>query len=326
MDIDQRWPRTIATAAISVMVLILAGCGGGDSTEAEADGTVVEHVYGETRLDGKAERVVSLTAPFTDALIAIGVDPVATGVDPLAGGELLPWQQDLAGETELIELDADYSIPVERIASYEPDLILAGPLVTDEEVYDQLSSIAPTVPALSSDGFVDSWQEQTLLVGDATGKTAEAEAAVEDSEATVEAARQKYPELEGHDYTFLAFVDPTNIAVVNEPEDTAAVFFEQLGLTLSDAAQAVPSQGVQGAISPEEIDSVDADLLFVTYFAEDDRETVEAGGLFQNLESVQQDRYFAGTLLHGMALRSPTVLNGEWLLAELEPFLSSVEF
>lgn len=314
-------------AVVIVAVATLAACAEAEpEVPAGDDGVVVPHAFGETSLDGSAERIVALTPPFIDALIALDVTPTAAGVYPTGGGELLPWQAEIADSTEIVELNADYSIPMEAIAAFEPDLILAGPLVTDESVYERLTSVAPTIPALSSDGFVDPWQDQTLLVGQATGKVEEAQAAIDEAEATLAEAAETYSQLAGRDYAFLAYADLQTIGVLNNPEDTAAAFFDSLGLTLSEASQAVPTQGVQGEISPEVLTSLDADVLFVTYFNEDDRETVEAQSLFQSLSAVQEGRYFATTLNQANAIRSPTILNGPWLAEELGSFLSGLEF
>lgn len=140
------------------------------------------------------------------------------------------------------------------------------------------------------------------------------------------AQRPRAPDLEGRTYTFLGYQDPTNVGVLNNPDDTAAELFARLGLEISDGALATPTEGAQGLVSMEEVETVDADVLFVVYLDESAREKVESHALFQGLDAVREGRYFGATLEQGSALRGPTVLTGAWVLEQLEPFLSGLEF
>src|SRR5690606_10375397 len=76
-----------------------------------------------------------------DYLLSLGVEPVAYGFTNAWGSGAMPWQEAAA---DLPSFDAsDNEADLESIVGAAPDLILAMP--AEQDAYDQLSAIAPTV-------------------------------------------------------------------------------------------------------------------------------------------------------------------------------------
>jgi iron complex transport system substrate-binding protein len=162
--------------------ILLGGCGGsGDETSSSGETRRVEHFAGTTEVPAEPERVVALGGIYLANLISLGITPVAAGDDTEAQlgdvEELLPEDLEI-GEIERI--GDPYEPNIEAIAATEPDLIVGDEF--HEEVYDQLSGIAPTVLVeyISNGG----WRERFPDVAEAVGRAnriEEAEAGYEET-------------------------------------------------------------------------------------------------------------------------------------------------
>jgi iron complex transport system substrate-binding protein len=174
-------------------------------------------------------------------LVALGVQPVAHATDPNAGDSgLFPWQTGLDADVTPIELSPD-SLPLEQIASLEPDLILATWVAADEPAYQSLSDIAPTLPLLEGPG-VDRWQDMAAVAGDLLGLEDEA----------------------GKTVALANYVPGDMIYVVTDPADGANVLFQDLGLELDPELGAAPgAESGRTPISLEQATLLDSDVLVI---------------------------------------------------------------
>ena len=95
---------------------------------------------------------------------------------PFGGGDdgVLPWNDDYFDPEVTTLLDTADGPPLEAIAALQPDVILAPYEGFDEAVYESLTGIAPTV-AYPGEAWTTTWHEQTRMIGEALGRTAEAE-------------------------------------------------------------------------------------------------------------------------------------------------------
>lgn len=325
-------PRAALVTLVLAGALALSGCGDSSSDSGDGGGDdsfSVKHRFGSTKVEIRdGQRVVSLAPPWTDALLAVDEQPTAVAADPVSQGKPFPWQKGklATGDKapEQVKLVGGYTIPIERVASLKPDLILGGALITDKKIYGKLSRIAPTIPAFSADGFVDRWQDQVKLVGRALEKGDEAKAAVKKSESAVSSWRAEHPGLKGQTYAFGLGSGPTDIQVVSDPKDAAAQFFSGLGLEMAPKVVGLKggTSGVQGSISMERIDLMnDADVLIMGFLAPDMKTEFERSPLVKDLRPVKQGTYQAADVNVSYALRQPSALTGPWLLGELEPVL-----
>jgi iron complex transport system substrate-binding protein len=263
--------------ALLLAVSIVAACGGGDddddgaavaaeSSEAETGAfpVTIEHKYGETTIDAEPARIVTVGLTEQDALLALGVVPVAT-TEWFGGypGSVWPWAQD---ELDAIGAEAPASvgesgaISFERIAAARPDLILAVYAGLTDDDYEKLSAIAPTV-AQPGD-YVDygvPWEELTVTVGRAVGKEAEAEAIVADVEAAFASAVEAHPELVGAE---AVVATPEAGAVwVYAPEDVRGRFLTDLGFEVPAWVGEISGDEFGGTLSLEQLDKLDLDAV-----------------------------------------------------------------
>lgn len=290
--------RVLGAAAIAVMAVSLVACGGDGQEQAGSAGAAatapqqetaprtVTHALGTTEVPADAARIVVLNHySLFDYLLAVGIRPVASTGDPAASD---PFAKHLAGQTDGVEMVGDADDPnLERIAALEPDLILANPW--QEDIYDELSQIAPTVGVPLS--YAD-YREEFRYVADLVGRQAEAEGLIAAHEQRLATFRQAASgRLDGQEVS-VARIFPDEIRV--EGDGYVSHLMDAAGLN-RPAAHRNPD-GLE--LSTEQLPMIDADVLIVysaaNAAAEADnaraRERLAGNPLWRNLRAVQTDR------------------------------------
>ncbi|WBU38034.1 iron-siderophore ABC transporter substrate-binding protein [Homoserinibacter sp. YIM 151385] len=274
-----RITRTLAVLAAATLATGLAACSSGPAETGAGDGgddaafpVTIEHVYGETTIEAKPERVATVAWANHEVPLALGVVPVgmekATWGDDDGNG-ILPWVEDalaeLGGE-EPVLFDGGDGIDFEAIADTQPDVILASYSGLTEEEYDTLSKIAPTVayPEIAWGTTVDQMIE---LNSKALGLEAEGQALIEDLEAQTTEALEANPGLEDTKALF-AFMDPSDFSQIGyytladtRPGFLAAAGLPQPSLIADDA----DTTEFYLSISSEEAEKFEDVDVFVTY-------------------------------------------------------------
>ena len=195
-----------------------------------------------------------------DFLLALGVIPVALrdwyGEQP---NSVWPWAQDeLGGATPEVLPATDLNF--EQIAALEPDLIVGVWSGMTAEDYELLRAIAPTVAQPETyDDYGTPWQEQTRILGAATGRTAEAEAVVADVEGQIVAARKAHPEWEGQTSS-VAFVTEEGPGAYAS-QDTRSRFVQDLGFEIPEINDSDDENSFYLQLSAEDITALDVGVL-----------------------------------------------------------------
>ncbi|MGH8934278.1 MAG: ABC transporter substrate-binding protein [Egibacteraceae bacterium] len=316
-SIDDVTRRDVLVGGLSLAAL-LAGHGNAGAAERGAAGfpRTVQTGLGPVQIPSAPERIVTLGAE-ADAVIALGRAPVAMDGGFPDPSEVDPWLVDRLGGAEVDLLDLSAEVPFERIAAARPDLILAGTFLAIDEHYERLSAIAPTITYARGAG-IDTWQEQTLLIGRALAAEEAARAAVARVESRIDRTR---PDLQGRTYSLSFYYEPGAIAVVAKPEDAAVVFFQSLGLKLAPGLEPLTHApgGDAAIIGLEQLSLLDADLLIMTHASPELRQAIEANPLFTSLPAVSQGGYVPVDLPVITALRIPSILRVTYALDELVP-------
>lgn len=249
---------------------------------------------GETCVPLNPQRVVTIDPFSLENVLAFGIQPVGVAMSP-------DWLDDrayLRDRLSSIEVIGDFTQPsMEKILALKPDLILG--LTEDEEIYPQLTKIAPTVLF----DFESSAQWKEILMHNAVtlGMTDVANqlmAAYSDrlndfktQMSTSAAFREENHSLE----VSIIRVYPNIISIY--PRDTFA------GLIVEDAGLARPSvqdQLRQLDISKESLHLADGDIIFL-WSSESDQAQQEiqtkiaklkADPLWQQLNAVQQGKVY----------------------------------
>lgn len=341
-------PRCLRAVALLALLLVaaqvvLSACGGDDDSEGSSGATEgesasgegfpvsVEHKYGTTEIDEQPERVVTVGLSDHDAVLAVGVVPVAVthwydGPDGAYPSDAWPWAQEALGDGEMHVLNAgqewsgEAAYNYEEIANQEPDLIIGLYIDMTEEQYDTLSEIAPTIaPSGDFPEYGMPWQETTRVVGQALGRTDEAEQAIADVEAQFAEATEAHPEFEGQEAIVAEFFD--GAAFARSAADPRTRFMEALGFQLPERIAELAGDADGADISAEQLDLLDTDVLvWNTGFDPGIRDEIEASPLYPQLDVVREGRVvWADDPIVSAALTWSTVLSTSYAIDELAP-------
>lgn len=315
--------RLLRALTVAALVAGLAACSDVAPTQEPPVATAADARYpvtldspfGTTQLTARPERVAVVSAVDLDIALALGIVPVTA--PRLGDHPPHPWTQDALAdvEDEVDFYDSTDGTDMAAIAAAEPDVILATSGWTLAEDYDQLATIAPIVSFRGEDGAsAMTWAERTLVVADALGLSDEGAAVVGGVQKAFADARAAHPQFEGKTCTY-AVVRPDQIAYGSAAGGDVS-FFTDLGFTL-------PETG--GAVSTEDMDVLDADVLIVGYPSGDagliGRAALEADARFLEIPAVASGHYagvdddVASTLAH------PSPLSRRWALQRLLPVL-----
>lgn len=282
-------PRSLlrTTAACAVLLLALAGCSsgtgeqpaeGGDAPPSGAFPVSLEHAFGSTTIPEQPQRVVTVGFNDADFALAVGVQPV--GVRENIGDYdyvQRPWAQEELARGPAPQLLSGADIPIEQVAALQPDLILGVYSFMDRATYDALSQIAPTVAQPTEDGTNPAtWDEQTRITGQATGRTAEAEQVIADTQAKFDEVAQANPEFAGKALKLGFYIQGTPYDMGTD--DLRAQLFQGLGFEVRPDSQ---------TLSLEEQGRLDTDVLAVLGRP---RAEAEADPVFRAIPAVEQGR------------------------------------
>lgn len=330
-----RTTRRRAIAATAALALGAAGLAGCSSDSSDADATsdsaaaaasypmTLASPYGETELEEKPERVAVVSNVDLDVALSLDVVPV---ISPSYGQEPEAWTQEKLeelGESKLTTFDATDGVDYEAIAEAEPDVILATSGWTLDEDYEQLSKIAPIVSYQGEDGLAAmTWAERTEEAGAALDLSDKATEVVDGVEQQFADARKEHPEFEGKTFTY-AVVHPEQISYISY-EGSNIDFFTNLGFELPE--QASEFSETESAVSRENLDVLDADVLLVGYPFGDEgvmtKSELEKDELFQQIPAVKEGRYAVVDDLVASPLAYPSPLGEPWVIEELVPVLA----
>jgi iron complex transport system substrate-binding protein len=331
------WRAASGLAAAAVLALAFAACGSGDDEppstasgkaggpESGAFPVTIEHKFGSTTIDAEPKRVVVAGLREQDALLALGIVPVATtewyGKHP---GALFPWAKDELGDAELpTVLDYTDGLEIEKIAAQRPDLILAIYSGMTKKEYSTLSKIAPVIAQPKGEvDYGSSWQEETLITGEAVGKAKQAQRLVDETEKLIADAAAEHPEFK--DQTAANISDYQGIFVYG-PQDVRTRMLEQLGFTYPDELRKAFPDDFGGQLSDEKVDALDVGAL--VWFADGDRTVPELKRMpvYRDLKVRKEGR---DIFIHTKdrvyeATSFPSVLSMPTLLKELVPRLAA---
>lgn len=275
------WKRVGALVAGAVM---LAACGGNAAESSGGTGgsggtetRTVKHAMGTAEVPVDPQRVVVLDTGELDDVLALGVKPVgAVRVD--VAQDFLSY---LGDQTKGIKMVGSIAEPnLEAIAALQPDLILSS-TVRHEAIYDQLSSIAPTV--LAPD-LGDTWKDNFRLYADALNKKQQAEKMISDFEQRAAKIGEQVPH-------------GTTLSLVRFLPDEIRLYSDRSfhGTILTDMGIEVPKpargEDTFLALSPEQVTQAEADHVFVSTYGpvqDTQRAQVTGGPLWKTLGAVKR--------------------------------------
>ena len=312
----------VCLVAVTLGAPALGACGSAaPDTKTSGGAVTIKHKYGSTTIDAIPKRVVTLDPQWSDAMLALGVRPVAYAGDRLLSESgRAPWQDKLAGATQL-GVQMGKNLPMEKIAAQRPDLIVGSYTITSKSQYEKLSKIAPTVPSLD-DRQVERWTDVTRTAGRLLHDAAGAERVIAGVNDRVAAARAKLPGLTGKTFALAQYIVGDSLVAVADPADGSTVFFRQLGMKQlpSLVAEGKKTNQPRVQVSTERLDLLRSDVLFFLVNGGTKADLQDLPG-WGNLPAVKAGNDALLDYATATALNTPTPLSVPAALARLMPVL-----
>jgi iron complex transport system substrate-binding protein len=325
----------VATAATG-LVLFLGACGGSKEEPAASSGgsapaagafpVSIENKYGTTTVKAEPKRIVVVGLVEQDALLSLGVAPVATTEwFGEKAGAIWPWAEAaLGGNPKPQVLTNTDGVQVEKVAALRPDLIIGLYSGLTKDEYDKLSQLAPVLAQPKDQAeYGVSWQEVTRTVGKAVGRSAQAEKVVAGVQAKFDAVKAANPKFAGA--TALMATTYEGYYVYG-PQDARGRFLTDLGFKLPDGLAEVTGKDFGANLSKERTDLLDTDvLIWLVDKYDTDKAKVQADPLYTKLEVKTEGRdiYLENEELTGAATSFITPLSLPFLLDKLTPLLAA---
>ncbi|MGM7667701.1 iron-siderophore ABC transporter substrate-binding protein [Microbacterium sp. A93] len=322
-----RISRLLGIGAAAVLTVGLAACStpapegaapessdsaaGSNPASDSAFPVTVKHIYGETTITEKPERVATLAWANHEVPLALGIVPV--GMGKVSWGDdddngVLPWVEEeltslgvdvsLFGDTKAEEagdipvlFDETDGIDFEAVSDTTPDVILASYSGITQEEYDTLSKIAPVI-AYPDIPWATSVEDMITLNSTALGLADEGEALIEEIHIETDAALEAHPALRDAKLLF-TYLDPSDLSQIGfyTPADTRPGFLLDLGLPEPEIlVENADSIEFYLSLSAEEADKLnDVDVL-ITYGDESVIATLQADPLLSKIPAVAEGR------------------------------------
>ncbi|MFJ2370667.1 iron-siderophore ABC transporter substrate-binding protein [Microbacterium sp. NPDC087665] len=303
-----RTSRLLAVGAAAALALSLSACAtsttdsgsdaGSKPASDDAFPVTIEHVYGETTIETKPERVATVAWANHEVPLALGITPV--GFSKASWGDdddngILPWVEEkldeLGGEEPVLFDEAD-GIDFEAVADTNPDVILASYSGLTQEEYDTLSKIAPVVayPDIAWGTPVD---EMIEMNSKALGLEEEGKALIEDLHADADAALEENNVLKDKKVLF-AFFDPADLSQIGyyTAVDTRPGYLhDNLGMPLpSIVEESADSKEFYLSVSAEDAAKFDDVDVIATYGDESLIATLQADPLLSKIPAIAEGR------------------------------------
>jgi iron complex transport system substrate-binding protein len=252
---------------------------------------VIQHELGKTCVPIQAQRIIVTDEIALDAVVALGLKPIAAGENASARSRGQQFSRNLDG---IISIGKDIQINIEKMVMLHPDLIV-GFYFTPQE-YKLFSLIAPTVK-LESKYLKDGWKESFQQVGEILGKSEQAQEKLVQYQQRVKQLRntinQKPRKVEVSVIRFYS-------GIANPSIETILSF---TGNILQEVGLSVPMRQFQYAttqntaflsVSLERLDLLDADVLFVmlNQGAEESFKMYQKSQLWQLLKAFKTNKVY----------------------------------
>jgi iron complex transport system substrate-binding protein len=175
-------PLFAAVAAVCLAGLAL-GCqeSGFDESKETSKPLKVQHALGESKVPGQAQEPLTLTVDTLDDALALEAQPARAAVP---GAKLPRYLRGAGAGVSLMLPVTESDLPA--VEAVHPDLIL-GSADGQGRLYEDLSRIAPTVMTAGGGG---QWKLDLRLVGEALGRTNDAERLLTDYDREAAEARE----------------------------------------------------------------------------------------------------------------------------------------
>jgi len=246
----------------------------------------VSHALGTTDVPDRPMRIAVLTNEGTEALLALGITPIAA-VKSWSG---FPWYAHISKEMHGVTvLGTESQVNIEQLAWAKPDLILANKQ-RHAAIAPLLNTIAPTV---FSEALRDHWKENFKLYAKATSKEPEAKLVLEQYQQEIQALRKELGSNLNERISVIRF-QPSEVRIYQQRSFSGTIL-RDIGFKRPEIQ--LENQFALTHVGREQIPSFAGDRIFVLVYggSHETHERVSQwtkSPFWQELAAVKQDKVY----------------------------------
>jgi len=317
-------------ALAGAVALLLAGCASSGTPDSSADGSAageaggfpvtIDSALGSTTIEAAPERIATWGWGATDAVLALGIVPVAIPSDDYSGGDdRMPlWISDaideLGGETPVILDSSAEQVSVEELLAADPDVLLAPYSGLTQDEYDAVTAAGIPVVAYPDAPWTTPWRDVITITSQALGLQDEADDLLADLDTQVADAAAAHPQFAG---TTIAYVDDdVDTFYLYLPSDARVEILEDLGFATPESVTALDSgEGTfYTTVSYENLDRIDAEVIFTQAEEQATLDEFLSSDRGRLIPAVEMRAVAAMVGAENASAMSPTALTLPWVL------------
>ncbi len=293
----------------------IEGAASSEQSTSASEGTserTIEYLGKTYTVPMKVERIVitgSMEA-HEDALV-LDVHPV--GAVTVTG----KFPERYAAITDQAESIGEKSEPnFETILKLKPDVIL-GTTKFPKETVEQLNKIAPTIPVSH---IATDWENNLLMLGELTGKRAQAEQEISKYKTSIESAKRTLSDKLKDKQVVALRVRSSQLFMYSPPVFLNPILYEDLGLKVPETVAASKSQE---AISVEQLAAMNPDYLFIQFLTNENKDSQNAlpdvldNPIVQKIKAIKEKHVYVN-IIDPLAEGGPVWSRTQFLNAMME--------
>lgn len=280
--------RQFLIGAGGLLLLAPYGCGTepGQSGQTTSGGTrTVEHMMGRTEIPENLQRIASLDNRATDTFVALGMEPA--GITTFTGNnfESYGYLKDELQDTQILGKFVEPNL--EGVARLDPDLILGDDL--HEDIYDQLSRIAPTVLMEDAGG---SFRKYARDFGRVLGVEGKMEERLDEYERNAAKASKELDRAVGDEPVAFLKVRQEEFRLYTNTRLVGPILYGDLGLTPEPLIEEAARGEGYVELSLERIPDLEARHLFLLNQSEEQMQRLSESPLWKKVPAVQEGNVY----------------------------------
>ncbi|MBW4602161.1 MAG: iron-siderophore ABC transporter substrate-binding protein [Calothrix sp. FI2-JRJ7] len=253
---------------------------------------IIKHKLGESCVPINPQRLVVTDQDTLDAVLALGLKPIAAAEPNIAGSRGKQFEGKIEG---IISIGKSAQVNIERMVQLHPDLIMG--LLINSQDYKLFSQIAPTVKVNFTQVMNDTWKYNLREIGEILGKNKQAQDILAQYEQRVKqlqkVVEQKLGKREVSVSRFYAAGTNTQFDTIHS---FSGAILQSVGLSapLHQLQLTTKPNITEIQISLEHVDLLDADTLFVALDpgAEENFRSYQKSQLWQSLNVAKNNQIY----------------------------------
>ena len=272
--------KSLVVLALALTTFGLIGCSSNDATKESSETRVVETAKGEVEIPANPKKIVDISGS-SEELVLLGHNVVGTSnVDSYDTSNVPSYMKDKLGDAKVVGHSMMETADVEAILACEPDLIIMS--TRQEQIYDELKEIAPTV--MLEDQSND-WEDKLEDIAELFGQEDEAQKWLDAYYAKAEKLGKEIKKANGEDTTYLTVLASSGSFMVFSEGGIGTVLKDDMKLP-QPANMPEQDSITLPTVTMEGLSEIDADHIIVIA-TESDKADLEASSVWSQIRAVK---------------------------------------